>query len=80
MKKSEIAMIILIASVSVMIAYFVGNSLFGKMTSAGEKVKTIQTFSATVDTPTSSSPVFNANNINPTVRIDVTNPTNPSGQ
>ncbi len=78
MKKTEIAMIILIASVSVLIAYFVGNSLFGKMTNAGEKVKTIQTFSADVNTPDASSPIFNANNINPTIRIDVTNPTNPS--
>lgn len=79
MKKSEIAMIILIASVSVMIAYFVGNSLFGKMTTAGEKVKTVETFSANVDAPNGNSPIFKQGNINPTVQIEVTNPNNLSG-
>lgn len=80
MKKSEIAMIILIASVSVFIAYFVGNSLFGKITEAGTKVKTIETFSSNVDAPDASSPIFKTGNINPTVPIEVTNPTTSSGQ
>jgi hypothetical protein len=49
------------------------------MTSAGEKVKTIQTFSANVSAPDNTSPIFKDGNINPTVQIEVTNPTNPNG-
>lgn len=67
MKKSDIAMIILIASVSVMVAIFAANSIpFLKVDPKGVKVKTITEISPDVDEPDKS--IFNANAINPTVK------------
>ncbi len=69
MKKSDFAMIILIASASLLIAYFVGNALIGKNTNAGEKVKTIQPISVDVTAP--DPEVFNAKAINPSVKVNI---------
>lgn len=69
MKKSDFAMIILIASASIMIAYFVGNALIGKNTNAGEKVKTIDSISTEVTEPDPN--VFNAQAINPSVKVNI---------
>lgn len=69
MKKSDFAMIILIASASLLIAYFVGNSLIGKNTNAGEKVKTIEPISIDVTQP--NPDVFNAQAINPSVKVNI---------
>lgn len=66
MKKTDIAMIVLIASFSVMIAFFIGNSIpFLKLPSKGEKVKTIeQVTTKRVDPDTK---VFRPDAINPTI-------------
>ncbi len=69
MKKSDFAMIILIASASIMIAYFVGNALIGSNTNAGEKVKTIDSISTDVTEP--DPEVFNAQAINPSVKVNI---------
>ncbi len=69
MKKSDFAMIILIASASIMIAYFVGNALIGNNTNAGEKVKTIDSISTEVTEP--DPEVFNAQAINPSVKVNI---------
>ena len=74
MKKSEQAMIIFIAAISLMIAYAIGNSVFGKATAKGTTIKTAQQIQADVDTPDNSSPIFNKNNINPAVQIEITAP------
>ncbi len=67
MKKSDIAMIILIASLSVMVAFFIANSLpFLKLDPKGVKVKTVTEISADVKEPDKA--VFNADAINPTVK------------
>lgn len=67
MKKSDIAMIILIAGVSVSVAFAAANSIpFLKVDNKGVKVKTIDKISAEVDPP--DPEVFNENAINPTVR------------
>lgn len=67
MKKSDIAMIILIASVSVMVAFFVANSLpFLKLDPDGVKVKTIDAISSEVTPPDTA--IFNEKAINPTVK------------
>lgn len=63
-------MIVFIASVSMLIAYFVGNSIFGNITTKGEKVKTIVPISTTVDTPDPT--IFNKNAINPAVEVQIT--------
>ena len=67
MKKSDIAMIVLIASISVMISFIVANQLpFLKPPQKGEQVKTIDKINSTVTDPDPS--VFRADAINPTVQ------------
>lgn len=66
MKKSDIAMIILIASVSVMIAFVVASNIpILQSSKNGEKVRTIEQISSKVNDP--DTKVFNDNAINPTV-------------
>lgn len=67
MKKTDIAMIILIASVSMLVAYFVANSLLGDTQNQSVKVKTAEPISETVEEPDPT--VFNPNAINPTVEV-----------
>ena len=67
MKKSDIAMIILIASVSVLIAYFVAKAIIGDVGSQSVKVKTTDKITTEVKEPDSS--IFNSEAINPTVDV-----------
>jgi len=69
MKKSEIASIILIASVSVLIAYFVANAVIGQPSGESTKVKTIAPITETVATPDKS--IFNKDAINPTIQVEI---------
>lgn len=67
MKKSDIAMVILIASVSVIISFVIANQIsFLKPPEKGQKVKVTDAISAKVDDP--DARVFNANSINPTIQ------------
>ena len=66
MKKTDIAMIILIASISVVVAFFVASSIpFLQMPQRGAKVETVEKLSDTIDEPDSA--VFNKEAINPAV-------------
>lgn len=65
-------MIVFIASVSVLVAYFVGNSIFGNITNAGQKVQTIAPISTSVTSPDPT--IFNKNAINPTVQAQINSP------
>lgn len=67
MKKGDIATIILIASVSVIIAYLAASALIGKPTGQTAKVRTTEPISAEVDEV--SSKIFNKDAINPTVEV-----------
>lgn len=67
MKRSEIAAIIAIASLSIVIAYIVSNAIIGKPDSKSVKVKTATPISATIDEPDST--IFNKDAINPTVEV-----------
>jgi len=67
MKRTDIAAIILIASLSVGVAYFVADAIIGKPSNASVKVKTTQLISAEIDQP--DSKIFNSNAINPTVEV-----------
>jgi hypothetical protein len=67
MKKSDIAMIILIASVSILVAYFVAKSVVGDVQNQSAKVKVAEPISSTVDQP--DPRIFNTNAINPTVEV-----------
>ena len=67
MKKSDIAMIILIASISVLVAYFVAKAVVGDVQNESVKVKTTEAITTDVVQPDTS--VFNSNAINPTVEV-----------
>ena len=70
MKKTDIAMIILIAGVGILIAYFIAvNIPFLKIPEQGVEVQTVDSIGAEISEPSKS--VFNAEAINPTVEIVV---------
>ena len=74
MKKTDVAMIILIASASILVAYFVANSL--PIFKDGDKSVTVKT--ADKITPDINEPdktVFNKDAINPTVEVIIGNTT-----
>jgi mannitol-specific phosphotransferase system IIBC component len=76
MKKSDIAMIILIASISVLIAYFVAKAVLGDVQNQSVKVKTTEPITSEVVEPDET--VFNANAINPTVEVIIGNDGQPA--
>jgi len=69
MKKTDIAMIILIASVSVLISFFVAKSIFGDVYTGTAKVKTIDKIDSSIVEP--DTDVFNKNAINPAVQVQI---------
>lgn len=75
MKKSDIAMIILIASVSMLVAYFVAKSVIGDVGNQSTKVKTAEKITTEVVQPDTS--VFNSTAINPTVEVIIGNQAQP---
>lgn len=70
MKNTDIAMIILIAVTSVLIAFFVTRSLLGSSSTQAVKVKTIESISSTVQDPDPT--IFNSNALNPAVEVQIT--------
>ncbi len=77
MKKSDVAMIILIASVSVMIAYFVANSFLGGSANTKQVVKTIDPIDSKIVDP--NPEIFNTNAINPSVEVQINGTSSQSG-
>lgn len=71
MRKNDIAAIIAIASVSIVVAYFVAGAVIGKPTGQTEKVRTIEEISPEVAETDSS--IFNKDAINPTVEVVIGN-------
>ncbi len=69
MKKTDLAMIVFIASISILVAYFIGNSIFGNITNKGINVKTIEPISTTIVSPDPT--IFNKDAINPTVEAQI---------
>lgn len=70
MKKTDIAMIILIASVSVGVAYGAVSAIPGlKQSDEPVEVQTIERYSAELDEP--DPEVFNQDAINPTVDVTI---------
>jgi len=69
MKKADIAMIILIASVSVLVSFFVAKSIFGDVYSGSVKVKTMDRIESSIVEP--SKEIFNKNAINPAVQVQI---------
>ena len=71
MKKSNIAMIILIASISVLVSYFVTKAIIGDAVSEPVKVKTAESISKEITMP--DPLIFNKEAINPTVEVTIGN-------
>lgn len=70
MKKTDIAMIVLIAGVGILVAYFIAvNIAFLKIPEKGVEVQTVDPIRSEISEPSKS--VFNAEAINPTVEIVV---------
>jgi hypothetical protein len=69
MKKTDIAMIILIASISVFVSYFIAKSVFGDVYSGTANVKTIDKFDSAITQPDPN--IFNSNSINPSVQVQI---------
>lgn len=69
MKKSDLAMIILIASISVLVSYFVAKTVIGDVKNDTVKVKTADPIRSEVVTPDET--VFNKDAINPTIEVTI---------
>ncbi len=69
MKKSDKAMIILVATVSVIVAFIVAKAIFGDVYNGSEKVKTIDRYKVEVIQP--STTIFNKDAINPAVQVQI---------
>lgn len=67
MKKSDLAMIILIASMSVLVAYFVAKGIVGDVQNQSVKVQVAEPIAADVEEP--DAKIFNSSAINPTVEV-----------
>lgn len=70
MKKSDLAMIVFIASVSVLIAFLIAKAIFGDVYNGTAKVKIIEKYTSQVVQP--DEDIFNENAINPTIQITIT--------
>lgn len=71
MKKSDIATIILIASISVLMAYFIAKAVIGDVQNESVQVKTAEPITTEVKEPDPT--VFNSDAINPTVEVIIGN-------
>lgn len=69
MKKNDFAALILIGSVSLIIAWFTANALIGEPKKEAQKVKTVEAISDQVETP--DKRIFNKQAINPTVERSI---------
>jgi len=67
MKKTDVAMIIFIASISILIAYFVAKAVLGDAGHQSATVKTVEPITSEVAAPDPT--VFNKDAINPTVEV-----------
>lgn len=74
MKKNDIALIILIVSLSLVASYFLLSALIGEPGANSSEVEVVEPISAELTEP--SERVFNADAIDPTVVIEIGNPAN----
>ena len=74
MKRNDIALLILIVSITLVISFFVVKAIFGEPQNQAVKVEKVEPVSADIVQPSNS--IFNKDAINPTVVIQIGNPTN----
>lgn len=72
MKKTDIAMIVFIASASVLVSFFVAKLVFGDVYKGTAQVKTIDKIESSITEP--STDIFNKDAINPAVPVEITGP------
>lgn len=70
MKKSDFAMVIMAASISVVVSFLIARVIFGDFYNESTKVKTFEKISSEVVEP--NSEIFNRDAINPTVQVQIT--------
>lgn len=80
MKKNDIAVIILIASITLVVSYLIVKAIFGEPKGQQTTVEKVESISATLEDP--SPQIFNKQAINPTIVIKIGDPANqqPFGQ
>ena len=71
MKNSDIAMVILIAAVSVVVSYFLGNAILGDPNNNVETISYMDPISSSIEQPDVET--FNPKAYNPTVEVYVGN-------
>lgn len=71
MKKTDIAMIVLIASMSMLVAYFIANSIPALKGGVGEEVTVKVADPIVADDINVDSRIFNDRAINPTVEVTI---------
>lgn len=69
MKKADIMLIIMIAGISVISAFFIARAVFGESYSGNATVKTIDKIESTIEKPDPT--IFNKDAINPAVRVQI---------
>lgn len=69
MKRSDIAVIIIVASVSVLVSFFATRAIFGGAANEPVNVLTVDKISDSIVEPDSA--IFNENAINPSVEVKV---------
>lgn len=72
MKKNDIALLVLVVSISLVASYFILNKLLGNPSEDTKAVEQVPKISAKV--PEAPDTIFNKNAINPTVQIKIGNP------
>jgi hypothetical protein len=80
MKKNDIALIVLIVSVSLVVSYFVVKAIVGDPKKQEVSAEVVEPITPNLTQP--SNKIFNRDAINPTVVIQIGNPSNqqPFGQ
>lgn len=80
MKKNDIALIVLIVSVSLAVSYFVVKAIVGDPKKQEVSAEVVEPITPNLVQP--SSKIFNRDSINPTIVIQIGNPSNqqPFGQ
>jgi hypothetical protein len=70
MKKTDIAMIVFIASASILVAYFVVRAVLGDVYDGSATVKTIDKIDSSIVQP--DPRIFNEDAINPAIPVEIT--------
>ena len=80
MKKNDIALIVLIVSITLVVSFFIVKAVFGEPKKQAVQVEKVETIQPGITEP--SAAIFNKDAINPTVVIQIGNPANqqPFGQ